>query len=168
MMEENMSKEKLIQEISNERERFEKSLEAVPTQQMVMPGVMDDWTVKDFLAHITIWEQRMIAWLEQTMRDEVPEMLPPGLTWDDLDQWNEETYQKHRQRALDEVLTDFEMSYFQALGAVEKVSEDDLLDPDRYPWREGRPLWVMVAANTSWHYKEHEETIAAWLERLDK
>nr|NIW42800.1 ClbS/DfsB family four-helix bundle protein [candidate division Zixibacteria bacterium] len=70
-MEENMTKEKLIQEIHNERMRLEKTLEEVSEQQMVMPGVMDDWTVKDFLAHITVWEQRMIAWLEQTLRDEV-------------------------------------------------------------------------------------------------
>ena len=91
-MEENMTKEKLIQEIRSERTRLEKTLEKVPQQQMVTPGVFDEWTVKDFLAHITVWEKRMIAWLEQTVRDEVPEMLPPGLTWDDLDQWNEQTY----------------------------------------------------------------------------
>ncbi len=162
-MEEGMTKEKLLQEIRNERMRLEKTLEEVPEQQMVIPGVMDGWTVKDFLAHITVWEQRMITWLEQTLRDEVPDMLPPGLTWDDLDQWNEETYQEHRQRELEEVLLDFKSSYAQALGAVEKISEEDLIDPERYPWREGRPLWIMVAANTSWHYKEHEETIAAWL-----
>jgi hypothetical protein len=162
-MEENMTKEKLIQEIHDERMRLEKTLEEVSELQMVMPGVMDDWTVKDFLAHITVWEQRMIAWLEQTLRNEVPEMLPPGLTWDDLDQWNEETYQKHRHQDLGEVLADFELSYKQSLEVVDNISEDDLIDPERFPWREGRPLWVMVAANTSWHYKEHEETISAWL-----
>lgn len=162
-MEENMTKEKLIQEIHDERMRLEKTLEEVSELQMVMPGVMDDWTVKDFLAHITVWEQRMIAWLEQTLRNEVPEMLPPGLTWDDLDQWNEETYQKHRHHDLGEVLADFELSYKQSLEVVDNISEDDLIDPERFPWREGRPLWVMVAANTSWHYKEHEETISAWL-----
>jgi hypothetical protein len=162
-MEESMTKDKLIQDIRSERTRLENTLEKVPEQQMVTPGVMDEWTVKDFLAHITVWEQRMSAWLEQTLRGEVPEMLPSGMTWDDLDQWNEETYQKHQDRVLDDVLTEFESSYTQAMRTVGKVSEDDLIDPERYPWREGRPLWVMVAANTSWHYKEHEETIAAWL-----
>ncbi len=166
-MEEQMSKEKLIEEIQSEHLHLERTLEKTPAQQMVTPGVMDDWTLKDLLAHITVWEQRMIRWLEQTVRDEVPEMLPPGMTWDDLDQWNEQTYQKHRHRDLDEVLADFELSYPQALNVVQDISEDDLIDPNRYAWRDGRPLWVMAAANTSWHYKEHEDTITTWLKGLD-
>ncbi len=166
-MEEQMSKEKLIEEIQIERLRLEKTLEKITAQRMITPGVMDDWTVKDLLAHITVWEQRMVRWLEQTLRDEVPEMLPPGMTWDDLDRWNEQTYQKHRHRDLDEVLADFEVSYPQALSAVKDISEEDLINPDRYAWRDGRPLWEMVAANTSWHYKEHEETITTWRKGLD-
>ena len=166
-MEEQMSKEKLIEEIQIEHLHLESTLDKISRQQMVTPGVMDDWTVKDLLAHITVWELRMIRWLEQTVRDEVPEMLPPGMTWDDLDRWNEQTYQKHRHRDLDEVLADFELSYPQALSAAQDISEEDLIDPDRYAWRDGRPLWVMVAANTSWHYKEHEETITTWLKGLD-
>jgi hypothetical protein len=167
-MEEGMSKEKMIQEIQTERMRLEKTLEDIPEQQMITPGVEEDWAVKDLLAHITVWEQRMVAWLEQTIRDEVPEMLPPGLTWDDLDQWNEQTFQENRHLLLDQVLADFESSYSEALTAVEEISEEDLIDPDRFAWREGRPLWKMVAANTSWHYKEHEEAIAAWLKEVDK
>jgi hypothetical protein len=165
-MEEQMNKEKLLKEIQIERQRLEKTLERISAQQMLTPGVVDDWTVKDLLAHITVWEQRMVHWLEQTSRDEVPEMLPPGMTWDDLDQWNEETYQKHRHLPLEEVLTDFELSYTKALSAVHEVAEEDLVAPERYPWREGRPLWVMVAANMSWHYKEHEEAITAWLKGM--
>jgi hypothetical protein len=166
-MEEQMSKEQLIEEIRLERIHLEKTLEKITEQQMITPGVMDAWTVKDLLAHITVWEQRMIRWLEQTVRDEVPEMLPLGMTWDDIDKWNEQTYQKHRQRDLDEVLADFNFSYPQALSAVQDISEEDLIDPNRFAWRDGRPLWVMVAANTSWHYKEHEETITTWLKGMD-
>jgi hypothetical protein len=166
-MEQQMSKEQLIDEIQIERLHLEKTLEKISAQQMITPGVMDNWTVKDLLAHITVWEQRMVRWLEQTVRDEVPEMLPPGMTWDDLDQWNEQTFQKHRHRDLDDVLTDFELSYPQALSAAQAISDEDLIDPDRYAWRVGRPLWVMVAANTSWHYKEHKETLTSWLEGLD-
>jgi hypothetical protein len=166
-MEEQMNKEKLIEDIQIERLHLEKTLGKIVAQQMLTPGVMDDWTVKDVLAHITVWEQRMVRWLEQTVREEVPEMLPPGMTWEDLDQWNEQTYQKHHLRDLDEVLADFELTYRQALSAVQGISEEDLIDPGRFPWREGRPLWIMVAANTSWHYKEHEETITTWLKGLD-
>lgn len=166
-MEEQMDKDKLLAEIRLERERFETTLARVDPQQMLLPGVIDEWTVKDLLAHITVWEQRMVSWLAEAVRDVEPQMLPAGMTWDDLDQWNEETYQEHRQRPLQDVLTEFNRSYPQAIEAVQSVSEEDLIEAERFSWREGSPLWVMVAANTFWHYSEHNETLEAWLGDLD-
>lgn len=163
-MEEKMTRARLLEEIQIEHQRLEKTLVMVSEEQMLIPGVIDEWTVKDILAHITVWEQRMVRWLEEAMRGGVPKMLPDGMTWDDLDEWNEQTYQKHVDRPLEEVLADFERSYPQALKAAQEVSEQDLMDPDRFEWREGDPLWVMVAANTFWHYTEHEESIRTWLE----
>jgi hypothetical protein len=166
VVEEKMTKSRLIEEIQLEHQRLEKTLSMISEEQMLLPDVIDGWTVKDILAHITVWEQRMIRWLEQAVRCDVPKMLPDGMTWDDLDQWNEQTYQKHRLRPLNEVLTEFEQIYPQALKAAQEVSEQDLVDPDRFDWRNGDPLWVMVAANTFWHYTEHEESIRVWLEGL--
>ena len=31
------------------------------------------------------------------------------------------------------------------------VTEDDLIDPQRFAWRKGDPMWHMVAANTWEH-----------------
>ena len=166
-MEEQMSKSKLLQEIQGERQRLEKTLAMVNEEQMLIPGVIDEWTVKDILAHITVWEQRMVRWLGEAMSGEEVHMLPDGMTWDDLDDWNVQTYQEHLYRPVEQVLADYELSYPQALKAAKEVPEQDLIDPDRFDWREGDPLWVMVAANTFWHYKEHEESIRAWLEKLD-
>ena len=38
-----------------------------------------------------------------------------------------------------------------------------LFDAEHFAWREGRPLWFMVAANTYWHYAEHREHLEQWL-----
>jgi hypothetical protein len=129
---------------------------------MTEPGVTGTWSVKDLLAHITVWEQRMVGWVAESLRDRVPQQLPSGMTWDDLDQWNEQTYRESRDKPLDQVLTEFDRSYSQALEAVKAAPETELIDPDRFPWREGKPLWHMVAANTCWHYKEHREEIETW------
>jgi hypothetical protein len=34
------------------------------------------------------------------------------------------------------------------------------IGPDRFAWRGGSPLVVLVASNTCWHYREHREQIA--------
>ena len=162
-----MTKSRLLEEIQIEHQRLEKTLAMVDEEQMLIAGVIDEWTVKDILAHITVWEQRMVRWLGEAMSGEVAHMLPDGMTWDDLDEWNEQTYQEHRHRPVEQVLADYELSYPQALKAAQEVSEQDLIDPDRFDWRDGDPLWVMVAAKTFWHYTEHEESIRTWLEQLD-
>jgi hypothetical protein len=162
-MEEQMDKEKIVQQIQSEREALEKTLARLTDDQMAQRGVEADWSVKDILAHITDWERRMVRWIEESLRGEVPERPAPGLTWDDLDRLNEETFLLHRDEPLDAILSEFYTSYQQALATVEGLREEDLVAPDRFAWREGDPMWHMVAANTFWHYKEHNETIENWL-----
>ena len=156
-MSEEMDKTQLIAEIQSEREELETTLGAFSQEQMTRPLLEGGWTLKDLLAHITVWEQRMVRWVEITLRDEVPEMLPEGLTWsdEDLNRWNQQTYLELRDKPLDDVLADFESSYRQALAVAQQATQEQLFDRDRYAWRGGRPLYIMVAANTSWHYKEH-------------
>ena len=156
-MSEEMDKTQLIAEIQSEREELETTLEAFSQEQMTHPLLEGGWTLKDLLAHITVWEQRMVRWVEITLRDEVPEMLPKGLTWsdEDLNKWNQQTYLEMKDKPLGEVLADFESSYRQALAVAQQATQEQLFDKDRYAWRGGRPLYIMVAANTSWHYKEH-------------
>ncbi len=130
---------------------------------MIVTGVEGQWSIKDMLMHILVWEKRMVQWVHTALRGEVPEMLPPGLTWDDLDVMNQQTYDEYRETPLAQALSEFRQSFAEAVEVVESIPEDDLLDPDRFPWRQGKPLWQIVAANTFWHYKEHDQTIRAWI-----
>jgi len=47
---------------------------------------------------------------------------------------------------------------------VEALSETDLCEPGRFPWREGYALWEGIANNTFAHYDEHAGMIATWLD----
>ena len=164
-----MDKTQLIEEIKSEREYFETTLAKFSRDQMTSPLLDDGWSLKDLLAHITVWEQRMLKWVGSTLRDEVPEMLPQGLTWsdEDINRWNQQTYLDLKDKPLGEVLADFESSYPQALAIAERSTEEQLFDKDHYAWRGGRPLYIMVAADTSWHYKEHNTQLQGLLEDED-
>lgn len=160
-------KKQLLEQIKASRERLEAALDRVPQTRISEAGAQGAWSVKDLLDHIVVWEQRMLDWLETTLRGEQPQMLPEGMTWDDLDRWNQETFQARRERTLDQVLQDFEATYPQVLQTVSEISKEDLFQPDHFPWREDSPLWIMVAANTFWHYDEHAQDIERWLDRGD-
>lgn len=162
-MNEQMSRTKLLQMIHREREALEKTLDRLNPQQMIEPGVEGDWSVKDLLAHIAAWEGMMVSWIAESLRDQVPDRPAPGTAWDDLDRLNAQLYAENKDRPLDEVLTDSRASFKRALETVETLTEQDLIDPDRFPWRKGDPMWHMVAANTCWHYEEHRQTIESWL-----
>jgi hypothetical protein len=64
---------------------------------------------------------------------------------------------------LGEILAEADSAYEQALKAVQAMTDQDLLNRERFAWCKGDPMWHMVAANTWWHYKEHREQIEAWL-----
>jgi hypothetical protein len=159
-----MSKAELLEQILLERKLLEEALAQVPEEQVAQPGAENGWSVKDILAHIVAWEQQMIRWLGEITQGEIPEWLASTVSDDDVDRWNEQVYLANRDRPLDEVRSEFERSYGQALSAVKDMPEEALLDPEFTAWRQSRPLWYVVAANTFWHYKEHRESIQAWLE----
>jgi hypothetical protein len=43
------------------------------------------------------------------------------------------------------------------------MPEDDLMNPDRFAWSQGEPLWEAIAGDTYEHYHEHIAQIQAWL-----
>ena len=92
-----------------------------------------------------------------------PKMLPEGMTWDDLDEWNNQTFEEHKDRDLDEVLAMHHKCFAEAFELVRNIPEEDMLDPKKYPWRKGRPLWRIIEANTWEHYDEHTKHILNWL-----
>lgn len=167
-MNEQMSKTKILELIQSERKALQSTLEGMREAQMTEPGVESDWSVKDILVHIAAWEGMMVRWVEESLRGEVPERPAPGMTWDDLDGLNAQIYADNKDKALDEVLADFWASHQRASKLVQAMAEEDLLDPERFEWRRGDPMWHLVAANTWWHYKEHRETIDHWLAEKNK
>lgn len=157
-------KQDLIQRIRNERDGLGSLLGNLSEDEMLIPTEENAWSVKDHVAHIVVWEKRLVEWLDVVEKGDVPQQLPPGMTWDDLDRWNEQTFEENRERELKEVLAGFNHFAEEVVQAVEVIPENLLMRADSLAWRSGSPLWEMVAANTFWHYPEHREAIKHWQE----
>jgi hypothetical protein len=161
-MKEPNTKQEILDLISSEWDALQALLQDFDSEKMIQPGVVGGWSMKDILAHITAWESLMIQWLEESLRGETPNRPSPGSSWDDLDSFNEQIYQENRNKTLDEVQQAFSEIHQHAVRTVESMEEKDLFDPDRFAWREGDPIWHLVAGNMWWHYKEHRKSIAEW------
>jgi hypothetical protein len=146
------SKEELLQAIHASRHELEKKFSKLTPSQMAWPGSMDHWSVKDILAHLVDWEQRLILWYQAGLRGENPETPAPGMTWRDLPKLNQQGYERHKDQPLDQVLEEFENSYRQVLSLVESMSEEEIFTEDVYAWTGNSPLLTWIAANTYKHY----------------
>ncbi len=161
---EGIDRDAMLTQVRAERARLEAVLARVPADRLTEMGVEGDWSVKDLMAHIAAWETQMVRWIETALRGDTPADL--ALSDEQIDAMNTGFYVGSRDRPLGQVRAEFTASYLRALDLISTVSEDDLFDPDRFPWRQGRPLWYMVGGNTFWHYREHREAIAAWLQSV--
>lgn len=156
------SKDELLEQIKVERRRLERYLPKFNPEQMCQPGVAGEWSVKDTLAHIFDWEQRFLAWYRAELRGESPEVPAPGMTWEHIDLLNQQIFEQHRERPLEEVLDEFHTSYSEILQVVEAIPEEALFAQGRYAWTGEFTLADFVAGNTSDHYREHKESIRKW------
>jgi hypothetical protein len=157
--EQNMTKAKLLDLMREGRATLEALLASVEDSQMVQPSTPEDWSVKDVLAHISSWDLFILKWLEADARGEKPDLPEPHMTEEDVDRLNARTYAEQRDRPLEAVRADFKSTYQAFLAKAEALSEGDLLDPNRFAWTKGDPLWRYFAINAHEHYDEHLDQI---------
>src|SRR5262249_7885690 len=58
-------------------------------------------------------------------------------------------------RHLVDLLADEAHVHARLLAQLDALSEDDLVEPERYAWRKGDPLILFVLGNSYWHAHEH-------------
>ena len=162
------SKYELLILVAEERRSLDELLGNLNEKQLTAPAFEGGWSIKDIVAHITDWEQRMILWVNESFSGIEPERPAPGMTWDDLDNLNKKTYLANKDKPLMGIMMGSLESYGKAVAIIKKMTDEDLFDGNRFAWRKGDPIWHMVAANTWWHYKEHREQIEAWLSDEEK
>ena len=66
------TKKELLESIQSTRASLEKKFSKLTPGQMVWPGSMGEWSVKDILAHLVDWEQRFIEWYQAGKKREIP------------------------------------------------------------------------------------------------
>lgn len=142
---------------------FDTLIAGLSEQQMHIPGVNGDWSVKDHIAHLTFWERVNLL--------EILKAIEQGTSWTDpglerteevRDQTNQQVYLQNKDRSLADVLSEFQATHQQVLEYLEKLSEEELKTP--YDWLGGYAISTWLSEPNG-HYDEHEQYIHSWLER---
>jgi len=127
--------------------------------QMNQPGAVGVWSVKDVLAHIAFW-QRYAAALARAVADgETPQLEAE----DETELRNASVVTQYYLAPIGAVLASWNEAREDLLDQIAGLSDDDLNDPNRFAWSEGRTLLDRIASNSYEHEQEHIEQIRAWI-----
>ena len=155
-----MNKENIINELTKSRENILEGIQDLSDQEMGTPGVIDDWSVKDVLVHLTRWEAELVKLLWQAKQGITPSTAHFGQ--ESVDDINTRWHAESRSRPLESVLNDFLGVRNQTIRRVEVLTEKALIDPSNFPWLEGEPLWKWIAGDSFEHEAEHKAQILTW------
>ncbi len=156
-----MHKKDILEELISARQEFMAAVDGLSPDQMLHPGAIGIWSIKDTIAHLVAWESELVTALNQAQNRKIPGIV----RIDDIDEWNEERYHENARRLLDAVLADFEGVHRVLLEMVADYDERALLDNRRYPWMEGEPLSYLIEENAILHEREHAADIRTWREQ---
>ena len=146
-----MNQAALLARIRSGRAQFESALAHFGEDQLLAPDLHGGWSIKDLIAHIGFWEQHTARKFSVLLHG----MEPPAesLTLDDLNAW---VYAQNQHKPLAEVRLEEQAAYEQLLMLVQNATDDDLFNPQRFAWTEGKPFAEWIENNTFGHYEEHQ------------
>ncbi|PJF36723.1 MAG: hypothetical protein CUN49_04030 [Candidatus Thermofonsia Clade 1 bacterium] len=154
-----VQKQAVLEQLRRSRANLLAAIEGLSPNDMLRPGVVGFWSVKDVLAHLTVWESELVTALSQLDR---PSLVPHIVQIEDIDAFNAEQYHINAPRPLERVLEDFHGVHKHLLRAVEALDERTLTDVRKFRWLEGEPLTYLIADCAHWHEDEHAEQIRQW------
>ncbi len=156
-----LGKSELLERIQTEHEKLSETLQGLSEPDMLQLGVTEEWSVKDVLAHLTDWEQRLLNWYQAGLRGQVPPLPAPGMTWAELPALNAQIVERHRRTALNRIMADYSRSYQQVLKTLQAIP-DSYLVGGYFAWTGKKTLADYVAAYTCEHYRWANNLIRKW------
>lgn len=160
-----MNKAQIIQTLEDSRESVLAYLEQLDDKQLLKPGTIESWSVKDLLVHLTLWEAQLITLLFQARRGQKPNTIHFSNLSDD--EINARWYRENKDRDLELVLDDFYGVRPQTIRRVKEFSERDLFEADRYAWAKDHALWEWIASNSYEHEQEHLPALQRYVAQIN-
>ena len=145
------TKDELLNEAAREYKALHEAWQGLNESQMSEVW-LGTWSVRDIAAHIAGWHREMVPVLERLSRSERP--LPPGVSYDDVDAWNERFAASRRSTAVADVLLELDETHEAFMKAAAAVPAER--------FQPGKTAWKIVDGNSAHHYREHGEQVRAW------
>ena len=155
-----ISRDHFLSLLHRERAAWDGLISGLDPAQMSQPGVCNEWSVKDTIAHIIFFEKEIIGMLKARA-------LAGSDLWDlPADERNAVIFQQNRHLSMEKILADSAQTYHDLHVQLESLPSEAMTDPKCFP---GMPAdwqpWKIIAENTFEHYTHHAADIRSWLRK---
>jgi hypothetical protein len=147
-----MNRQQLLDKLDRAWVAFKESYAGLSESQLTEPGVADDWSVKDILAHVTTWEEEALKYLPVIAEGRTPPRY--STQYGGIDAFNDLRTEQKRPLSLSEVVTQLDDIHAQLTGYIHTASEEQFT-------RE-TPFRHRLRLDTYSHYPIHTKMISDW------
>jgi hypothetical protein len=149
-----MKKDQLLKRLQQAWTALMESYAGLSEAQLLEPGVMGEWSVKDILAHVITWEEEALSYLPLILSGGRP---PRYRQFGGIDAFNAQRAEQKRDLALSEVLRQLEGTHQRLLDYLRGVPEEHFTRETRFRHR--------LRLDTYSHYPLHARAIQDWRDR---
>jgi hypothetical protein len=150
-------RKQLLRRLDDAWRAFHESYGDLPEEKRLEPGVIGDWSVKDIIAHVSVWEEETLKHLPVILTGQKPPRY--SVTHGGIDAFNAETMKQRKNLPLAEVLRQSEAIHQRVIALIESAPEAQLDSKTRFRQR--------LRLDTYGHYKRHTNAIRKWRNQGD-
>jgi len=158
-----MKKSDLLEALETSHENFLSLIEGAPIDVLIQPGAAGEWSVKDLMSHLLIWEAETIKLLYIAGSQRKPDTAHFKTISDD--EQNKIWYAQFKDRPYERVWNDYAAIREQTIERISEISDADLNNTTRYPWLKGGTLSQWIESFILQHEAEHTESVKNWLKQ---
>lgn len=152
-----MQKAQLLKKLDQTWADFQASFAGLTAEQLTVPGVSGDWSVKDILAHVTTWEQEALKHLPHILEGTRPPRY--SVLYGGINAFNDLMTEQKRHLSLSEVLTQMDNTHQKLVEYLQCADEALFTTETRFRRR--------IRLDTYSHYPIHTQSIREWRELLN-
>src|SRR5688572_26978016 len=148
-----MGKQRVLARVELEWRELLAAVADVPEDALLEPGVVEQWSVRDLLVHVTSWDGELLWALPTILEGRAPPRY--SVRYGGIDAFNALVQERSRQLSTADVRRELAAMHECVLAALRELPEEALAVENRLRRR--------VRDDTYGHYREHAAHLRQWL-----
>lgn len=147
-----MDTQQLLKRLDKAWTEFKESYAGLTEAQLTEPGVAGEWSVRDILVHITVWEEEALKHLPLILEGGTPPRY--SVLYGGIDAFNHLSMEERRSLSSSDVLRQLDATHERLIAYIASLPDEQFVSETRVRRR--------IRLDTYSHYPIHSQSIRTW------